>query len=89
MKLIHEKNGAVAKIGDVVFTARGEKGYIREMPKPHKPSSSGYVYVGHTIKEKLFDGQQSYVGVWGLKWIEREDQAALDNPVEHGLGGAR
>jgi hypothetical protein len=44
MKLIKE-NGSEVRIGQLVFTFRGELVEILDFTAPHKPSSTGRVYV--------------------------------------------
>jgi hypothetical protein len=44
-KLINETTGQEVKEGDTVTTFRGEKGILQSFREPHKPSSTGKVYV--------------------------------------------
>lgn len=71
MKLIHVKTGKEAKVGDAVKSFRGREAKIVSFEKPHKPSSEGYVNVIDEDNNKL----TYYAGVYGLKWIDREDRS--------------
>lgn len=44
-RLINETTGQEVKEGDTVTTFRGEKGILSGFREPHKPSSTGRVYV--------------------------------------------
>ena len=61
MKLIVEATRELALIGN---TYNGHK--LEGFRTPHKPSSSGKCWTA--------DGNEFYVGVLGLVWIEREDR---------------
>jgi len=45
MKLINSNTLREIKIGDSVQTFRGERGILTGFTEPHKPSSTGKVYV--------------------------------------------
>lgn len=45
MKLINTETGLEVKVGDEVTTFRGEKFILDSIVEPHKPSSTGKVYV--------------------------------------------
>jgi hypothetical protein len=68
--LIYESTGKEVSIGDLVKTSDGETVKVVNFIFPHKPSSSGFVYV-----ENL-DGcpREYYVSVIGAKWINRTDR---------------
>ena len=61
MKLIDETTRQLATIGT---TYNGHK--LAGFRTPHKPSSSGKCWTA--------DNREYFVGVLGLKWIEREDR---------------
>jgi len=64
-------NGKEAVIGQEVTTFCGKKGTLTRIDKPHKPSSTGRVYIDD--EDGNFMGEY-FPGVIGGKWIEREDQ---------------
>ena len=64
MKLVI--NEKVAEAGMEVETFRGEKGILLCWKEPHKPSSSGHVYVLLNGEE---DEREFYPGVIGGKFI--------------------
>ena len=70
MKLVYKATGNEVKVGDVVETSKGDKVTVKYFAEPHKPSSSGKVYVEH---ENGF-GMEYFVSVIGAEWIEREDR---------------
>lgn len=72
MKLIYERTGEEVKVEDRVKIGKGWA-TVKEFTQPHKPSSTGRVYVkmaGQT------NGNLSgfFPSVIGAKWIEREDR---------------
>lgn len=70
MKLVYESSGLEVKIGDSVTLRNGLNVKVLSVEKPHKPSSTGRVYV-----DGEFNGSPGYYpSVIGAKWIEREDQ---------------
>lgn len=71
MRLVYTATGEEVKVGDVVTTERGTPMKVISFSKPHKPSSSGKVFV-----EVVNDNwkQEYYVSVIGAEWIEREDR---------------
>ena len=73
MRLIYLSNNEEVKQGDIV-EIRGIKHKILDLPPPHKPSSSGHVYVQRFTDTSSRDVNRYYVGVMGAKWIEREDR---------------
>lgn len=70
MRLIYSKDKTTVSQGDVVYIHR-KKHVITNIQKPHKPESTGRVYVqakGETHSSSY------YPSVIGAEWIEREDQ---------------
>ena len=70
MDLVYKKTGETVEIGDMAEIGRGETVKVIGIEKPHKPSSTGRVYV-------QFDNEvdSSYFpSVIGAHWINREDQ---------------
>lgn len=65
MKLIYKETGVPVQVGDEV-TINGISARIESCPEPHKPASSGRVY--------LSNGANYYVTVIGAEWVEREDR---------------
>lgn len=71
MQLVDMETKAPANIGDRVRTFRDESGTLMRMERPHKPGSTGRVYVrmdGDTSEREFFPS------VVNLEWIEREDR---------------
>jgi len=77
MKLVYEKTGIAVDIDDICTLRDGIKVKVSGIQKPHKPASTGRVFVD-IIPEDRDDygiGTMSYFpSVIGAKWIEREDQ---------------
>jgi len=72
MRLVHDATQVEVAIGDEITDFRGEKAIVTGWDKPHKPASTGRVYV------RAVDGEHSagfYPSVFDLTWIEREDRA--------------
>lgn len=70
MKLIYTNTGAPAKLGDVVETFRGERAILLGIQEPHKPASTGRVYI------QLEDSRASrefFPSVIGAEWTGRGD----------------
>lgn len=63
-------DGAEVSVNEVVETFRGEEVMLTGGRPPHKPSSSGRIYV-----EDLKYGYESefFPSVCNLKWIRREE----------------
>ena len=74
MKLVYEETGEPVKIGDVVRTMSQDSPLVvRHIQEPHKPASTGRVYV----EPKGGNGWREYFpSVIGAKWIERTDGGA-------------
>lgn len=66
MRLIYANSNREVAIGDRVLTFRGEECIVQGYAKPHKPSSTGFVYVVN--KQGKVD--QFYPSVIGAVWIE-------------------
>lgn len=72
MKLIYEQTGKEVAVGDVV-TLKNKGDYtVTIIQKPHKPSSTGRVYIRPVDGEGA--DREYFPSVIGAKWIEREDQ---------------
>jgi hypothetical protein len=70
MRLIYTNTGAPAMLGDIVETFRGERAILLGIQQPHKPASTGRVYI------QLDDSRASrefFPSVIGAEWIERGD----------------
>ena len=59
--LVNEKTGLPVVEGDVVIDFRGEAETVKGGRPPHKPSSSGFVWVS--------SGSEYYPSVYDLKWV--------------------
>jgi hypothetical protein len=66
MKLIKETTGQELKIGDTVKTFDGEEAVLKGFREPHKPSSTGRVYV--RLSERSFD-EEFFPSVIGAKFV--------------------
>ena len=76
MRLVYESSGKEVKVGDVVHLDSGAY-TVYSFSEPHKPASSGKVFIRPISNENGFSSEY-YVGVIGAKWIEREDREAQD-----------
>lgn len=72
-RLINESTGKEVNIGDVVKDSHGSIRRVTFFRPPHKPSSSGKISVHHALDANCI--HEYLVSAFGLKWIEREDQA--------------
>ena len=70
MRLVYDKTGIEVKTGDVVHLHNAPH-FVVAFNKPHKPASSGKVFVRQMSEEGY--GMEYFVSVIGAKWIERED----------------
>ena len=78
MKLVYSCNKQPVIIGDLVKTFRGEPAIILGFTKPHKPSSTGRVFV-----EFIGGGTGEYFpSVIDTEWIEREDQGNYETRTD-------
>jgi hypothetical protein len=73
MRLVYEASGKEVVVGDTVHLD-GNAYTVWYFDKPHKPASSGKVFIRPISNENGFSAEY-YVSVIGAKWIEREDQA--------------
>lgn len=71
MRLIYTATGKEAKHGDQVQTFRGEPCTLAMFTEPHKPSSTGRVYVRFPDSEGV---ASFFPSVIGAEWIERGDR---------------
>ena len=76
MRLVYEASGKEVKMGDVVHLKDGAY-TVAHFDEPHKPASSGKVFIRPISNERGFSSEY-YVSVIGAKWIEREDREAQD-----------
>lgn len=70
--LIHmegDKKGQRAIVGDIITSFRGEKAQLSYFRPPHKESSSGKCSI--TWMGENETGGEYYVGVFGMKWLNR------------------
>jgi hypothetical protein len=72
MQLVYEATNKPVQIGDDAETFRGEPVVVLGIVKPHKPSSTGRVYVKPADNSGC--GQEFFPSVIGAKWIDRTDQ---------------
>jgi hypothetical protein len=72
MRLVYEASGKEVQVGDTVHLD-GNAYTVWHFAKPHKPASSGKVFIRPISNENGFSSEY-YVGVIGAKWIEREDR---------------
>lgn len=71
MRLVYKGTDIEVKVGDEVTDFRGEKSIVTYFREPHKSSSCGKI---STRKDGSSYDRESYVSVYGLEWIEREDR---------------
>lgn len=71
MRLVYDKTGIEVKTGDVVHLRDNAPHFVVAFNKPHKPASSGKVFVRQMSEEGY--GMEYFVSVIGATWIERED----------------
>lgn len=69
MRLVYKTSGNEVKIGDICILHDGEVVTVSGIYKPHKPSSTGRVYV--TFPDDT--GVEYFPVVIDASWIERED----------------
>lgn len=63
--LVHEDTNEEVNAGDSVTSFRGEPAVVKGGMPPHKPSSTGRVWV---------DGGEFFPSVFGLKWVKQESE---------------
>ena len=73
MKLVYKESGKEVQVGDVVILKDGTTALIDSFSKPHKPASSGLVYITTDTESQV----SYYVGVIDAEWIEREDREII------------
>jgi len=71
MKLVYASTGNEVKVGDKVKMQDGRTWTLSGIEKPHKPSSTGRVYVVPASGRAC---ASYFPSVIGAEWIEREDQ---------------
>lgn len=70
MRLIHKKTGETVQRGDVVTLSRGERVVIKGWCMPHKPSSTGRIYVRE--QGDLNDEREYFPDIAGCEWVDRK-----------------
>lgn len=70
MRLVYKDSGKEVQKGDVAVLRNGTTAIVNSFPKPHKPASSGLVYITTDTESSV----GYYVAVIGAEWIEREDR---------------
>lgn len=53
MKLLHIETGAELTTGAIVADFRGDRWVLEGWKEPHKPSSSGFIYVRSLCERRL------------------------------------
>jgi hypothetical protein len=75
--LVHEATGKPVAIGDKVVDRDGVTHYVQSILMPHKPDSTGRLYV--SASPDLSCPVQGYFpSVFGAVWIGRADQGSSD-----------
>lgn len=69
MILINITTGEPVSVGDTVTDFRGEEAILTGGTPPHKPSSTGRVFVRSASAEVGWSGEY-YPSVYNLKWVE-------------------
>lgn len=69
-ELIDTKTNKPARMGQFITDFRGDTATLTDARPPHKPSSSGFVYV----VDALGHSGEYYPSVFGLKWVAEEEQ---------------
>jgi hypothetical protein len=66
LRLVNTSTGKPLKLGDAVETFRGERAILLGIAEPHKPASTGRVYI-------QFDGttyaREFFPSVIGAEWV--------------------
>jgi hypothetical protein len=70
MRLVYTSTQQPVQIGDIV-TIDDEEVVVNDIRRPHKPASTGRVYVRYAGAR--YDAE-FFPSVIGAEWIEREDQ---------------
>jgi hypothetical protein len=71
MKLV-DKRGCKVAVGTIVRSFRGEVATVHGITRPHKPASTGRVYVRFSDDEGTMG--EYFPSVFGLTWVDREDR---------------
>lgn len=71
-KLINIETGKEIKVGDVVITFRGEFAELLSFTSPHKPSSTGRVYIQSFNNESSLARREYFPSVIGAKIINHQ-----------------
>ena len=69
MRLVHKDTGREVREGETVISFRGEAAIVTGWREPHKPSSTGRVYVKEIASGF---GREFFPGVFGLVFVEKE-----------------
>lgn len=70
MKLVYDGTGVEVAKGDHVATFRGEPVTITGWLAPHKPASTGRIF----LETETESARAFFPGVVGCSWVEREDR---------------
>jgi hypothetical protein len=68
MKLVHKDTGKPVELGARLKNFRGETYYLRSDAAPHKPGSTGKVYVTKTLDEDAFNEECYFPQVFNLEF---------------------
>jgi hypothetical protein len=93
MQLVYEGTNQPVMIGDVVKTFRDELVVVQSITPPHKPSSTGRVFVkpisedivnafGSVLYDPPCAGREYFPSVIGAVWVERTDQGTYTEHVD-------
>jgi hypothetical protein len=66
-KLVHESTGKDVYLSELVVDFRGDKSIVKGGSAPHKPSSTGRVWVSDITNRYHSD---YFPSIFGLKWRE-------------------
>ena len=80
MQLVYELTHEPVRIGDVVKTFRGDSVVVAGIVEPHKPSSTGRVYV--KPHDGTGCGQEFFPSVINAVWVGRTDQGNYTTRVD-------
>jgi hypothetical protein len=69
-KLINEETGAEIQVGDKVTSSGGDEYILQSFKEPHKPSSTGRVYVKPASGEGM--SREFFPSVIGAKIVEHQ-----------------
>jgi hypothetical protein len=70
MKLIRESDGTEPNLGDVIIDFRGDPAILAGAREPHKPGSTGRVYVRPMRSNPEHPTAEFYPSVFDLKWVD-------------------